>query len=453
MKPLDLPTVARFAGGTLRNAASCPVVAAVSTDSRTIGMSSLFVPLIGERFDGHEFLTQVLEKGATATLCAASRAGLLPAGLPAVIVDDTLVGLQHLAEAYRLTLEPFIAIGVTGSNGKTSTKDFLTSVVSRRHAVTATRGNLNNHIGLPLTVLSTEAHHTAGVWEMGINHFGEMAPLARIAKPNVAVITGIGTAHIEFLESREGIAREKGVLAEAVSADGFVVLNADDDMTPSLAKRCRARIVTAGLTGGDVRGRPGAEPGVFTLIHAGREIDVKLPVPGRHMVTNALLAAAVGLNLGSDLDTVASGLEATRLHGGRLERRRAGGLHWLDDSYNANPDSMKAALATLAGERVTGRRIAILGRMGELGPHSAEGHRSVGKAAAEAGIDVLLTVGEDHSVLIHGAFDRPAASHHFSSHDDAAAWLRREATADDLILVKGSRSARMERVISTFVTP
>ena len=450
MKPVTLGQIAAWTGGTLdgSGAESC-VVTRVSTDSREALNGALFVPIVGERHDAHDFLNQAFAQGAVAALC--SRAGAAATG-PLIRVDDTLAALQQLAARYRETLHPFVAVAVTGSNGKTSTKDFLTAVLSRRYEVLATKGNLNNHIGLPLTVLSVDARHTAGVFELGMNHFGEIAPLAAISRPEIGVITNIGTAHIEFLGSREGIALEKGRLVEAIPATGCVVLNADDDMTPSLVARTRATVVTAGVSSGEVRAER-IDGSAFDLVVAGAApVRVHLPVPGRHMVGNALLAAAVGWRLGLTPGEIKAGLESATLHGGRLQRRVCAGLAILDDSYNANPDSVRAALRTLREEPVAGRRIAVLGRMGELGPHAAEGHRVVGHAAADEGIDFLITVGDDDSRLIREAFGQPERSLACGTHAAAAAWLRDHAKPTDLILLKGSRSAAMDKVLAALET-
>jgi UDP-N-acetylmuramoyl-tripeptide--D-alanyl-D-alanine ligase len=444
MMPLTLGRVAEWTGGRLTGGEAGSMVTRVSTDSREPLAGALFVPLVGERHDAHDFLPQAFANGAAAALCA--RTGEVPAG-PLIRVDDTLAALQRLATRYRASLQPFVSVGVTGSNGKTSTKDFLTAVVSRRHRVHATKGNLNNHIGVPLTVLGVEAEHTAGVFEMGMNHFGEIAPLAAIAQPDIAVVTNIGTAHIEFLGSREGIALEKGRLVEAIPPSGCVVLNADDDMTPALAARSQAPVITAGLTGGEVRAEAVDGSSFDLVVPDSPRARVTLPVPGRHMIGNALLAAAVGWRLGLTPAEIKDGLESASLHDGRLQHRSVAGLKFLDDSYNANPDSMRAALRTLREQKVDGRRIAVLGRMGELGPHTAAGHREVGEAAAAEGVDFLLTVGDDDSRLIHEAFGDAARSRRCATHAEAAEWLRAEATGADLILLKGSRSASMEKVL------
>ncbi len=453
MKPVTLAQLAVWGGGRLLQGDPAARVTIVSTDTRALAAGALFVPLAGETFDAHDFLPQAFALGATAALASRALAPETLATFGAIIhVPDTLRALQEIAARYRETLGDFQVVAVTGSNGKTSTKDFLCAVLAEQFPVRATKGNLNNHIGLPLSVLSVEEGDRVGVFELGMNHFGEIAPLAAIARPDVAVITNIGTAHIEFLGSREGIAEEKGRLVEAVGAGGCVVLNADDDMTSSLAARTSARVLTAGFSGGDVRAADVAGSRFHLVaetfgIPAGA-LSIELPVPGHHMIGNALLAATVGLHFGLRPAQIKAGLEHARLTSGRLQRRVVADVPVLDDTYNANPDSMIAALRTLAAEPCAGRRVAVLGRMGELGGHAAAGHREVGRAAREVAVDFLLTVGDDDSRLIHEAYDDPATSRHVATPQVAADFLREFTRASDLVLIKGCRAARMERVIA-----
>ena len=329
------------------------------------------------------------------------------------------------------------------------------SVLSQRFGVCATRGNLNNHIGLPLSVLSAGAEHSHGVFEMGMNHPGEIAPLAALAAPEVAVITNIGTAHIEYMGSREAIALEKGRLAEAVPPDGLVVLNANDAFTPEIAARCRARVLTAGIDCGEVQVRAvqsaGAGSSLVLELPDRSRGAVRLPVPGRHMAGNAALAAAVGFHLGLRLEEIVDGLESAVLTGGRLQLRVVDGLRFLDDSYNANPDSMRAALETLRTFAAEGRRVAVLGRMGELGATAQAEHLALGAAVQQLGIDQLCVVGRGEAELIGEGYAAAGGSadrlHYFPDPCSAGVFLRGWAGPTDLILVKGSRSAAMERAI------
>lgn len=452
MKPGTLATFAGWCGARILSGNPQAVISGVGTDTRSIREGELFVALAGERFDAHAFAGQALEAGAAAVLV--SREVTVPEGSGVLLVDDTLAGLQRLATAWRKEWGGAV-IGLTGSNGKTSTKDMIRAVLSRQFKVCATRGNLNNHIGLPLSILQTEETDTHGVFEMGMNHPGEIAPLAAIARPDVAVITNIGTAHIEFMGSREAIALEKGRLAEAVHPDGLVVLNANDAWTPSIAARCRARVVTAGMGMGDVRvsevHSSGAGCSFFLHLPDHSSSQVQLAVPGRHMAGNAALAAAVGFHFGLNAGEIVEGLENASLTHGRLQIRAADGLLFLDDSYNANPDSMRAALETLLSFVCTGRRIAVLGRMGELGTTAETEHRALGQAVHEMGVDELCVVGTGDAGWISAGYadaGGKASRHHaFATHAECAAHLRATARATDLILVKGSRSAAMERVI------
>ena len=452
MKALTLETAADWCGGVLVQGSAAATVTAVSTDTRAIPQGALFVALCGEKYDAHDFLTQAAAAGAAALMV--SRREAYPEGVAVIRVEDTLAGLQRLARNYRRDWSG-IVVGLTGSNGKTSTKDLTRAVLSQRWKVNATKGNLNNHIGLPLTVLATEADDKIAVCEMGMNHPGEIAPLAAIAAPDVAIITNVGTAHIEFMGTREAIAVEKGMLAEAVHEGGCVVLNANDDFTPSIARRSSAPVLTAGIETGDVRisGLVTDATGSRFILHLpdASSAAVHLPLQGRHMAANAALAAAAGFHLGMRIEEIAAGLESAQLTKGRLQVRRAGGLTFLDDTYNANVDSMRAALETLAGFSCTGRRIAVLGRMAELGTHAGKDHRAVGEAAQLCGVQELCVVGNMDAPLIAEGFlaagGSPRALHSFPDCASCADYLRGTATPDDLILVKGSRSAAMEKVI------
>jgi UDP-N-acetylmuramoyl-tripeptide--D-alanyl-D-alanine ligase len=344
---------------------------------------------------------------------------------------------------------PTKVINITGSNGKTSTKDYTAAVLSGQGKVTKTEGNLNNHIGLPLTILRASAKDEFGVFEIGMNHPGEIAPLARISRPDAGVITNIGTAHIEFMGSREAIALEKGMLAEAVGAEGFVVLPVDDVFTESIAVRTHARVIRAGLEHGEVYASDVTADGGGSrfLAHGrGESAPGKVEAPGRHMVANAMLAMAVGLEYGVPLDACIEGVRRAKLTKGRLEKKMARGICILDDSYNANPDSMVAAIETLG--QMPGRRIAVLGQMNELGVESGRGHRRVGEAAAREKIDCLITVGGIAAEIAaaardHGV-DRVLTA---ETTGEAAALLRGIARNGDTVLIKGSRSVKMETIV------
>jgi UDP-N-acetylmuramoyl-tripeptide--D-alanyl-D-alanine ligase len=448
MKPLTAHQIAEILGTTV--AAGNPDALAsggVSTDTRALPQASLFFALRGENFDGDAFANTALEKGAAVVVVHKWEGDLSKDGA-VIVVADTLLALQKLARWWRRQLDlPVVAI--TGSNGKTSTKDFTRAVLARRFKVSATRGNLNNHIGVPLTVLATTPEHTAAVWEMGMNHSGEIAPLCEIARPKYGIITNIGTAHIEFLGTRDAIAEEKGMLGRALPADGILFIPATCDYHGYFRERTKAAIIPVGNGRGLVRAedlRFEAEHTVFNLVIDGEEkVEVTLPVPGKHMVTNALLAAGIGWKLGISPEEIAAGLSSATLTGGRLNRYESYGITIIDDTYNANPESMAAAIETLADTpaRNGARRIIVLGRMGELGVHAADAHLRTGELAARRDLTVIA-VGEGAEGIAEGAGGCP----HFPVLDDAAAWLKREAKPGDVVLFKGSRTATVEKVMN-----
>lgn len=447
MKPISAQQIADILGVPVA-AGSGSVIASggVSTDTRTLPRGAAFFALRGENYDGDRFAAQALAAGAAVAIVQ-NWEGELPADTAVIVVPDTLRALQRLAHWWRKQLD-ILVVGITGSNGKTGTKDFTAAVLSKRFNVSATRGNLNNHIGVPLTVLATTEEHSAAVWEMGMNHAGEIAPLCAIARPKYGIITNIGTAHIEFLGSREAIANEKGTLARALPADGILFIPATCDFREYLRQRTRAHLVSVGNGRGLVRAenlRFDAEGTSFTLVIEGAPpAEVSLGVPGRHMVTNSLLAAAVGWKLGISPAEIADALSNAVLAGGRLFRYDCQGATVIDDTYNANPESMAAAIETLADTPVGegARRIIVLGRMGELGPHAPAAHLRTGALAAERHLSVVA-VGEGAEGIAEGARGAP----YFPDLDEASRWLAREVKPGDVVLFKGSRAAAVERVM------
>ena len=452
MEAMTLREVVAFADGRLLRGEVARSVPAISTDTRTLRAGELFLALRGENFDGHDHVGAAASGGAVGAVVDRSFvAGDLPPDFALVEVGDTLVAYQRIAACYRRSL-PLKVIGITGSNGKTSTKDFAAAVLSRRFRVLKTEGNLNNHIGVPRILLRADRSHEVAVLEMGMNHPGEIEPLARMASPDVAIITNIGRAHLEFMGSREAIAQEKGMLAEAVGPDGTVILNGADEFTPSIARRTPARVMTVDAENATLRAERIVQDldGSRFLIVAGTEAsEASLPVTGRHMIGNALLAVAAGLALGVPLSECAAALGEANLTKGRLEKKLLHGRWVLDDSYNANPDSMSAALETLAALPAGGRRIAVLGKMGELGEAAEDGYRAVGKLAASKGIDCVVAVGGEARAIGLAARRAGGTQTIFAvDTDQAARWLADFSREGDLILVKGSRSAGMERVLA-----
>lgn len=453
MNSLTLSQVVELAGAKLESGDPKVSVKKLSTDSRTLKEGDLFVALRGERFDGHQFVEAAARAGATGAIVDFTWSGKVPAKFAVVRAEDTLTAYQTLAANYRRTLR-LQALAITGSNGKTSTKDFTAAVLARRFRVTKTEGNFNNHVGLPRTILEAGAPDEIGVWEIGMNHPGEIAALAKIAAPDAAIITNIGVAHIEFMGSRDAIAYEKAALVEAVGLEGIVILNADDPFSEMIAARTRAKVVFAGIGKGAVRAtevRQTPNGTEFTILEGAHRCRAQLPVPGLHMVQNAVLAVAAGRAFGLSIEQCAAGLASAPLSRARLQIREVGRVQFLDDSYNANPDSMKAALRTLIELDGEGNRIAVLGEMRELGPESEQGHRDVGQAAAEFGVDQVIAIGENGAMIADAAREAGLVnSIAVQSTAEAAEVLARTVKPGDIVLVKGSRAAQTERVIIEF---
>ena len=414
-------------------------------DTRTLPAGALFVALPGTRVDGHDFVERARECGAAAALV--SRPVATP--LPVIRVVDTREALGRLAAHWRGRFR-IPLVGVTGSTGKTTVKEMTAAVLRGVGPTLATEGNLNNDIGVPLTLARLGPEHRFAVVEMGANHPGEIAGLCAIARPRVGVVTHCAPAHLEGFGSVEGVARAKGELFAALPADGTAVVNADDAYAGLWIRTSAAgRRLTFGLEAvADVTGRwePRDTGSQVHLVTPAGEADLRLALPGRHNVMNALAAAAVALALDVPLDAVVRGLESVRPVRGRLQVREARGLRVLDDTYNANPGSVAAALAVLATS--PGRRWLVLGDMGELGAESAELHRRMGRLAREAGVDRLWTLGA-LAALAAESFGEGGRS--FPSHAALAEALRTEAGPPATILVKGSRSMTMERVVEALV--
>jgi UDP-N-acetylmuramoyl-tripeptide--D-alanyl-D-alanine ligase len=453
MNPLTLSQIAQFAGASLSSGDGTSVIDKIGTDSRTIRPGELFVALRGENFDGHDFVESAATSGATGALVDHPWNGNVPDSFAVIRAADTLLAYQKIAANYRRSLGLRV-LAITGSNGKTSTKDFVASVLARKFRVTKTEGNFNNHVGLPRTILEATSEHEVAVWEIGMNHPGEIAALSIIAAPDAAIITNVGVAHLEFMGSREAIAREKSALAEAIGPEGTVILNADDPFSKGIAARCRARVVFAGTTDGTVRAieiRQSADGSEFTILEGAHRCRAQVPVPGLHMVQNALLAVAAGRAFGLSIEECAAGLAVAPLTKARLQIKQIGGVDFLDDSYNANTDSMKAALRTLVELDTEGKRIAVLGEMRELGAESERGHREVGETAATLKVDQLITIGDAAETIAQGA--RAAGLNNVASvasTGKAAELLGTIAAPGDLVLIKGSRAARTEEVIEQF---
>jgi len=419
----------------------------VSTDTRSVRRDELFVAIRGDRFDGHDFLEAAKERGAVAALVderyVAKDGGGAP--LPLLVADDTRRGLGRLGRHWRLRFAP-VLITITGSNGKTTTKEMLASIL-RAHAgeaaTLATRGNLNTDIGVPLTLLGLNASHRYCAIELGMNHPGEIAMLAEIARPTVALVNNAQREHLEFMQSVEAVAQENASVFEALPADGAAVLNADDPMAGVFRRKAGARRrFEFGLQAGEVTGRyelKALQSDIVLRTPAG-EARATLAIPGLHNVRNALAAAACAHAAGIPAQAIGDGLTAFRPYTGRLQvKTTAAGATLIDDSYNANPDSVRAAIDVLAS--CPGPTALVLGDMGEVGEQGPAFHAEVGRYAREKGIAALLAFGS-------AAKDSAAAfgegGRHFEDWNEIPAQLKGART----VLVKGSRFMRMERVVS-----
>ncbi|GAB4179005.1 MAG: UDP-N-acetylmuramoyl-tripeptide--D-alanyl-D-alanine ligase [Rhodocyclaceae bacterium] len=436
-----------------------PTFAGVSTDSRSIAASELFVALKGDRFDGHEFVSAAAARGACAAMVGESwwekrRRDADAPPLPLLVVADTRRALGALAAQWRARFDPAL-IAVTGSNGKTTVKEMCAAILrawlhaqglDAALAVLASTGNLNNEIGLPLTLLRLRRSHRAAVVELGMSHPGEIATLARIARPGVAVVTNAQRAHLAGLASLSEVAREKGELYRALPPEGTAVINADDTFAGYWSGVAGARrVLSFGIekkASVSARWTPKGLSSVVELSTPLGGAQLTLRVPGAHNVRDALAAAAAGIAAGAPLAALVAGLEGFGGVPGRLRPRAArGGAMLIDDTYNANPDSVRAAIDVLSA--TTGRKILVLGDMGEIGEASGQYHDEVGGYAKSQGVDRLFALGE-HAELAARNFG--AGGGHFRKFEDLVAALLPELASGTTVLVKGSRFMRMERV-------
>ncbi len=454
MIPMTLAEIAGVVRGEVVGDPSVTVTGDAFRDNRDPAPGGLFVAIVGERVDGHDFAASAVEGEAVAVL------GTRKTAAPTVVVDDVEDALARLARHVVDTVRPTV-LALTGSQGKTGTKDYLGQVLAGVGETVATVGNLNNELGVPLTVLRCTTATEYLVVEMGARGIGHLAELCRIAPPDVAGVLNVGTAHLGEFGSREAIAQAKGELVEALRPDGTAVLNAGDALVAAMRDRTTAEVLTFGEEG-DVRwrevrlddlGRPS-----FELGHAGEWHPVSLTQSGAHQVPNAVAAAAMALAAGADLGHCAQSLtEAVPASRWRMEmHERADGLVVVNDAYNANPASMRAALDALVaiGARRKARTVAVLGVMLELGEASEADHRDVGRYAAERGVDVIVAVGAEAAGIAAGAAAVP--QWHGTAltpvgRDEAVGWVRNNAAAGDVVLVKASRGAALESVADSLL--
>ncbi len=441
MKNISISKAARLCSGRIvGNMEEDREIGRVIIDSRAVEPGDLFAAYRGEKADGHDFIPAAFAKGAAC--CLAER---VPEGTegPVILVEDVQKALEELARAYRDTLD-IPVIGITGSVGKTTAKEMVWWVLSRRFNVLKTEGNLNNQIGVPMTISRIRPEHQAAVVEMGISGFGEMRELARMARPTVALFTVIGHAHLEFLHDLEGVFRAKTEMLELMPEDGTVIVNGDDPWLKNIS--CRQRLIRCGL-GEDceLRGEnistlaDGSTR--FDIVYGGGRFPVHIPAHGRHLVYAALEAAAVGMSLGLSEEEIAAGIASYQVMGRRGALWSGERLTLVDDSYNANPDSMRCAIDSLRD--MPGRHVCVLGDMLEMGPEAGQMHYELGKYAVENGAELLLCCGELGREIALGAGDR---GHWFESREELVRALPRFIARGDTVLVKASRGMHLEEL-------
>jgi UDP-N-acetylmuramoyl-tripeptide--D-alanyl-D-alanine ligase len=433
----------------------------VSIDSRTVSPGELFFCIQGERFDGHDFIEDALAQGASGVVFSDPGRG---SGQPshsrsereyfAIRTQDTLIALQELARQHRQRI-PARVIAVTGTNGKTTTKEMIASIAATKYRTLKTAGNLNNHIGLPLTVLGLNPDHEVAVLEMGMSDAGEIRRLAEIADPDIGVITNISEGHLVHLESVKNVQAAKGELFDALSEEDIALVNADDPLVRELALSLRARRISFGLdqtadvSGADIRSL-GEEGYHFSATLGGQTFPVHLPFPGACNVYNALAALAAGVVLGLGPEPMAEGLKQTRLPAQRHEILKQGGLTVINDAYNANPQSMHVALSTLAAYPAVGRKFFVIGDMLELGPQEESLHTCLGENIAGQAVDFLVAVGKLAGLAASAAIDKGMDATRvkaLATRGEAVDYLKKHARSGDCLLVKGSRGAGMEEVV------
>ena len=423
-------------------------VSSVAIDSRKVVKDTLFVAIKGVRVDGHSFIPQVMEAGA---LCSLSEQDLGDVDYPYIRVSSCTEALKDLAEHYRRSLDIKV-VGISGSVGKTSTKEMIASVLSEKYNVLKTEGNFNNEIGLPLTVFNIREEHEVAVLEMGISHFGDMKPLAKIARPDVCVITNIGYAHLENLGTRDGILKEKSSMTDYMNPKGSVIFNGDDDKLKSYTSRDGRTPVYFGLTAScpfhvENIERKGLKGTYAEFVTPTSRFHAHISIPGDHMIYNALAGVAVGYALGMDNDEIARGIEKLVPIAGRNNLIEAKHYTIIDDCYNANPMSMKASLDVLKDG--AGRRVAILGDMGELGENEVQLHAEVGEHAAQCGIDVCICTGALSANIAKEARKNPQLTViEEPDRDSLLAHLDSYVKTGDTILVKASHFMQFEKVVA-----
>ena len=450
MKNMTLGNIAAACGGIYHGteAAKEKTIAEITTDSRKAGKDSLFVAIKGERVDAHKFIPAVFEQGA---LCVISEQELADPAGAYIQVDSSLQAIKDIAEFYRKQLDIKV-VGITGSVGKTSTKEMVASVLSEKYRVLKTLGNFNNELGLPLTVFRLREEDEIAVLEMGISHFGEMYRLSKIARPDICVMTNIGQCHLEFLGDRDGVLKAKSEIFDYLAPAGTIVLNGDDDKLATLQEVKGIQPVFFGIDSDRMISATQIHSlglkGIACRICTGQgDFDVTIPIPGYHMVYNALAGTAVGLSLGMTTEEIKRGIEKLESLSGRFHIIETDNYTVVDDCYNANPVSMKASLKVLGD--ALGRKVAILGDMGELGENEQQLHEEVGVAAGQQGIQMLICVGALSEGMAKAAKETNPQMEviHKQTLEEAISSLPQYLKQGDTILVKASHFMHFEKIV------
>lgn len=424
-----------------------------SIDSRTLQPGELFFAVRGERLDGHDYVEAALAKGAVAAVVERSQLSRFASQARLLAVEDPLTALQRLGAAVRrLWGKPLI--GVTGSAGKTTTKEAIAHVLGTRYRVLKSQGNLNNHFGMPLQLLKLEPEHEIAVIEMGMSHAGEITALAKLAAPDCGVVTMVAPVHLEFFASIEAVARAKYEVIESLHAGGIAVLNADDEYVAQFGRDFHGRVVTFGLhkhaeVSAQNIGSRGPLGSAFDIVADGTSVRAKLPLLGEHNIYNALAAVAVGLQYGVSLQTAAESLATLSAGDKRGEILNIGGATIINDCYNSNPKALDSIVRALA-EIPAQRRIVVAGEMLELGPAAEAMHRDAGKHMAKVGVDVLLGVRGLAQAIVEGAKQAGMRAEFVATPEEAGEWLQREIKPGDVVLLKASRGVRLERALEAW---
>ncbi|HWZ78228.1 MAG TPA: UDP-N-acetylmuramoyl-tripeptide--D-alanyl-D-alanine ligase [Candidatus Sulfotelmatobacter sp.] len=424
-----------------------------SIDSRTVGPGELFFAVKGERLDGHDFVGAALARGAVAAVVRKDQLHRFPGNMKLLPVDDTLIALQTLATAVRkLWGKPLI--GVTGSAGKTTTKEAIAHVLASKFRVLKSEGNFNNHFGLPLMLLKLEPEHDLAVIEMGMSHAGEIRALAKIAHPEIGVVTNVAPVHLEFFDSLAGIARAKYELIESLPSNGTAVLNADDEYVSHFGRDYKGRVIKYGTTfAADVSAEnvqsKGAEGSEFDVVVAGTRHYTHLPLVGEHNVLNALAAVAVSIACGIKASDAIAALATLKPADKRGQVLQLGNITVINDCYNSNPKALKAMVDALCAMKAA-RRIVVAGEMLELGPAAEALHRESGSHMGEKKIDVLIGVRGLAHALVDGAQQAGMRAEFVATPEEAGEWLARETRDGDVVLLKASRGVKLERALETW---